>query len=130
MKIIESVKNMNDSLTLQFLKSFNDFIEETRVNPGCTGTQLLLEDELRIITDDKDKIIGFVHFTIDSNCNFINFLYVIPKFRKQGYGKKLVELSSHQKSTKLNCLYREEKARSFYENLGFEPEFIVYRKIS
>ena len=61
---------------------------------------------------------------------FINFLYVTPKFRKQGYGKKLVELSSNQKSTKLNCLYREEKARSFYENLGFEPEFIVYRKIN
>lgn len=130
MKIIESVKNMNDSLTLQFLKSFKDFIEEIRLNPGCTGTQLLLEDELRIITDDKDKIIGFVHFTVNSDYNFINFLYVIPKFRKQGYGKKLIELSSHQKSTKLNCLYREEKARSFYENLGFEPEFIVYRKIN
>ena len=130
MKIIESVKNMNDSLTLQFLKSFKDFIEEIRLNPGCTGTQLLLEDELRIITDDKDKIIGFVHFTVNSDYNFINFLYVIPKFRKQGYGKKLVELSSIQKSTKLNCLYREEKARSFYENLGFEPEFIVYRKIN
>ena len=130
MKIIESVKNMNDSLTLQFLKSFKDFIEEIRLNPGCTGTQLLLEDELRIITDDKDKIIGFVHFTVNSDYNFINFLYVIPKFRKRGYGKKLVELSSNQKSTKLNCLYREEKARSFYENLGFEPEFIVYRKIN
>ena len=130
MKIIESVKNMNDSLTLQFLKSFKDFIEEIRLNPGCTGTQLLLEDELRIITDDKDKIIGFVHFTVNSDYNFINFLYVIPKFRKKGYGKKLVELSSNQKSTELNCLYREEKARSFYENLGFEPEFIVYRKIN
>ena len=32
MKIIESVKNMNDSLTLQFLKSFKDFIEEIRLN--------------------------------------------------------------------------------------------------
>ena len=84
MKIIESVKNMNDSLTLQFLKSFKDFIEEIRLNPGCTGTQLLLEDELRIITDDKDKIIGFVHFTVNSDYNFINFLYksniVVSKF--------------------------------------------------
>ena len=43
---------------------------------------------------------------------------------------EIKDYRAFQKSTKLNCLYREEKARSFYENLGFEPEFIVYRKIN
>ena len=67
---------------------------------------------------------GFTQFTpVGKDISRLDYLFVLPKSRKQGLGTKLVQRAIHEvRSFGCSELYLENSpsSRKFYENLGFQ----------
>lgn len=74
---------------------------------------------------DRNEIIGMIQVVGDGILSFyLQYLIVIPKYRNQGIGRKLVEQALHKIEELANtdamiALFTSAKNRPFYQKLGF-----------
>ncbi|MDC3418431.1 GNAT family N-acetyltransferase [Aquibacillus salsiterrae] len=88
---------------------------------------------------DNQTLVGWVQIgdTIDNydfeKVGIITELYILPHFRKQGYGKKLIQAAltifkrRGLKRAQLN-VFAGNKAKTLYESLGFKDISTVMEK--
>lgn len=73
------------------------------------------EDKL-FIAESEGKIVGFIAF----NNEWVNHLYVLPKYQNQGLGKEfLSKAKEDSKSLSLWVFQKNTRAKEFYEKNGF-----------
>ncbi len=77
------------------------------------------------------QLVGSVMVGYEGHRGWLNYLAVLPKYQKQGYGRKLVE-KAIEELKKLGCLKVNLQVRktntsviSFYEHLGFKDDNVV-----
>ncbi len=77
------------------------------------------------------QLVGSVMVGYEGHRGWLNYLAVLPKYQKQGYGSKLVE-KAIEELKKLGCLKVNLQVRktntsaiSFYEHLGFKDDNVV-----
>ncbi len=94
-----------------------------------------------VIENEEKKLIGLVHYifhrstwTIENYC-YLQDLYVDPKHRASGLGRKLIE-AVYAEAEKNHCsrvywLTQEnnEQARMLYDRIADQTGFIQYRKL-
>ena len=80
-------------------------------------TNVILEkDEVYIVEDENDRIIGFIAF----NKDFIDHLYLLPEVQRKGLGSELIRIAfEHSDELKLWTFQENTAARSFYTKHGF-----------
>jgi ribosomal protein S18 acetylase RimI-like enzyme len=76
-------------------------------------------------------LVGSVMVGYEGHRGWLNYLAVLPKYQKQGYGRKLVE-KAIEELNRLGCLKVNLQVRktntsviSFYEHLGFKDDNVV-----
>jgi ribosomal protein S18 acetylase RimI-like enzyme len=114
--------HLNDSN--YFKEHYKTFTFEKR----CEKFNDLSEECIRIeVIEDKEKIIGYCISTIEKRVGEIDSLYVEEKYRKYGYGSKLVENAigwlKQNKCEKIIVSVAEghESVISFYMKHRFYP---------
>ncbi len=77
------------------------------------------------------QLVGSVMVGYEGHRGWLNYLAVLPKYQKRGYGSKLVE-KAIEELKKLGCLKVNLQVRktntsviSFYEHLGFKDDNVV-----
>ena len=94
------------------------------------------DNEALFVATNSNNIIAFMHLTEEKTPPFDCYvpqkysvgvdLYVLPDFRKQGVGRKLVEIAKEWTKERnadyveLNVLTENETAFNLYENTGFK----------
>lgn len=77
------------------------------------------------------KKIGVNYYFIENNNEpiiYVDSFYILPEYRKMGYGKKAIEeirKKAYSKKVELHCLYGNE-AELFYDKIGGKKLKIVY----
>jgi ribosomal protein S18 acetylase RimI-like enzyme len=75
------------------------------------------------IAKDGGKIIGFSSGMKRENFNELTAFYILPRYQRQGTGKRLAELIlewlGEDKKIAVNVVEYNEKAKFFYKKLGF-----------
>ncbi len=77
------------------------------------------------------KKIGVNYYFIENNNEpiiYVDSFYILPEYRKMGYGKKAIEeirKKAYPKKVELHCLYGNE-AELFYDKIGGKKLKIVY----
>lgn len=98
------------------------------------------EDYIFISALEKDKVIGFCYVVLNRDIfeqqkpmGLIWALRVLPEYRKQGVGKKIINyIEKHCKKqgveiTLLFCESENQPAIKFYNNIGFKEMFSMYK---
>lgn len=87
--------------------------------------KLSVQDDLFLVACDGDDIVGTVMGGYDGHRGWINYLGVLPEWRKRGVGRTLM-LDVEQRLLKLNCPKINLQIRegnypvmAFYEAIGF-----------
>lgn len=89
-----------------------------------------------IIAEDEGRVIGFVTTEVSTvyiRSGFINDLYVLPEYRKQGVGKQLLEAGLQWLKDRgvmkvtLAVHISNTEAINLYTNAGFKNEPLSYR---
>lgn len=75
---------------LDFSIDYNDFILKTIENP------LIQQRISLVLLDQNETLIGFTIAGKNENNVFIELLFVDPKYRKRGYGKKMMQWIENQ----------------------------------
>lgn len=84
--------------------------------------------------EDNNNIVGTIaSYERNSEINnepiiYIDSFYILPEYRKLGYGKKAIEeirKKAYPKKVELHCLYGNE-AELFYDKIGGRKVKIVY----
>jgi ribosomal protein S18 acetylase RimI-like enzyme len=90
--------------------------------------KLDFQPELFFIALFNGQLIGSVMVGYEGHRGWLNYLAVLPSFRKRGYGRKLVNRAIVELA-KLGCLKLNLQVRKsntsvieFYKHLGFEEE--------
>lgn len=100
-----------------------DMLERIDLYPGNV---LLAEDN----KDDHSSIIGFLEIDatrIRESAFFIRSIYILPEYRRQGIGRKLIHIILEKKCTKGQQLRVEsfgESETKFWESLGFKVHHV------
>lgn len=100
-----------------------DMLERIDLYPGNV---LLAEDN----KDGHRSIIGFIEIDatrIKESAFFIRGIYVLPEYRRQGIGRKLINTILEKKCTKGQQLRVEsfgESETKFWESLGFKVHHV------
>lgn len=97
-----------------------------------------------LILEDNNEFIGWLRYNLFwDNTPFMNMLYILDKYQKQGYGSKLVnywecEMKELGYNSVMTSTLINENAKFFYEKLGYkniggftlpnEPLEIIYFK--
>ena len=86
-------------------------------------TQKWIPENFEIIEIDE-KPIGCISIANHPDEVFIAELQILPEFQSRGIGGKLIQVEiilarRMQKTIRLQVLHKNEKARVFYERLGF-----------
>ena len=84
--------------------------------------------------EDNNNIVGTIaSYARNSEINnepiiYVDSFYILPEYRKMGYGKKAIEeirKKAYPKKVELHCLYGNE-AELFYDKIGGKKVKIVY----
>lgn len=115
--------NSSDEL-ITFYK--NVFIEKNNLNQKYNGIFLLfnkinsINQLVGFITISNDNIEGYKK--INKNSLFINEIYVLKKYRKLGYGKKIINFAIDyitNLNMKIYLSVEKLKLLDYYKKLGF-----------
>lgn len=106
--------------------------------------QLSYPTHLFLIAEKQQETVGFLHafkaqtpdnpLFIPQKFAYLSALYIQPDFRKQGFGKALVEQALiWQKNNELayfelNVLNSNPTAQAFYQSVGFTPTYQTLRR--
>jgi ribosomal protein S18 acetylase RimI-like enzyme len=104
-----------------------DYMLELIYSPSALRRQMMTEQHRFFIAELDNKPIGFASFgpLPEPNTFKLHKLYVLPGIQGKGIGKALVEfivkeLEPEKAQTLLLNVNRHNKAKTFYERLGFE----------
>jgi len=87
------------------------------------------------VVEENDKIIAYIAFGIKEDFLYIGDLYVKSKYRKRGFGKKLIEIvesaqkNLNKKNIIVNVRKRNTRAMRFYRKNGFKILKHINKKI-
>ena len=87
-------------------------------------TRQFQEQDFRVIkVDGKD--VGIMSVALESDCVFVNQLYLLPEHQGQGIGRTCMLVAMEQGSSlglqvRLQVLRVNSRAATFYARLGFE----------
>ena len=95
-----------------------------------------VSDQLFLVLECNDRIIGTVMGGYDGHRGFMNYLAINPKFRGNGYGSMLVTTIEDKLKAlgcpKIHLLIRSDNAQvsDFYTNLDYENQndIIIFGK--
>ena len=95
-------------------------------SPSALKTQMLGQKHVFIIIEEEDGPLGFASYARlgDSSTFKLHKIYVLPNQQGKGLGKAIVdfivnEIKPHQATALQLNVNRNNKAKSFYERLGF-----------
>jgi ribosomal protein S18 acetylase RimI-like enzyme len=91
-------------------------------------TQKIKEGKSKIyIIRDNNEVVGFTQCTIEPNdIGVIEYLFVLPHCRNNGYGKMLMEQAMEYfnngkiKHIRVEVVYGNDGAKRFYQQYGFK----------
>ena len=69
-----------------------------------------------------DRVVGLLAVSRDTDCSWIDQLYLLPEWVERGIGTRLLELAQSELPSpiRLYTFQCNERARCFYERRGFE----------
>lgn len=81
----------------------------------------LIRQQPFLVAENKGHLLGYSKLAPDKELWELETIYILPRFRSQGVGEKLIEasLSESQRGLWLACWEKNSKAIKFYEKLGF-----------
>lgn len=100
------------------------------------------KDSLVIVAEDKGRIVGVLKADFRKRIFYdpplegqIQEFYILPQYRRRGYGKRLLEHALEELQGKVSFITvsfpsLNTVAVSFYERFGFRPIFSVYARES
>lgn len=82
------------------------------------------EHPIFYVAEKQDKVVGFVHATVEDGKATLHRIYLNPEHQGQGIGSKLYEKAENdikEKADKieLEVLAKNQKGKSFYQKQGF-----------
>lgn len=102
----------------------NDPVEDIR-------KKVAFQPDLFFVALLDGQLVGSVMVGYEGHRGWLNYLAVLPKYQKRGYGRKLVE-KAIEELKKLGCLKVNLQVRntnasviSFYKHLGFKDDNVV-----
>ncbi len=127
----------------QIMVLYNDFVEEDRYSKHDSDSFYKViknPNNLIYIAESKGVLIGFATLSLRNVVRYpkpiaeLDELYVNPKYREKGIGRKLVE-KVEQKAKQLDCyvIYIEshndrKTAHKFYQSQGYSKYGFAFRK--
>ena len=96
----------------------HDFLEESDFAEICVLVRkdYLPNRDFTVAVDDNDRVIGF--FKVEGS--EIDSLFIAPKFRGQGLGRRFVtEAALHADNLEVEVNAQNAQAVGFYEAMGF-----------
>jgi len=124
MHLLTALADHHNKTSLYFrgfypLKPFEEIISEIskKVKDGYSIVDVIQEN---------GQIIAFSQYTIEQNLGKLEYLAVLPEYRKQGYGRLLMDrVLKYFKAKKiarieLKVAYGNNDAKKFYEYYGFQ----------
>lgn len=104
-----------DELLADFYNELSNHYEDLYYS---YAEDLINDDSIYFILNEKEKVIGFYSLSPASN-NILRYLYIIPRERNRKYGtetiNKLLEFESY---IKLTCHKNNKKAIRFYNKFN------------
>lgn len=90
--------------------------------------KLAFQPDLFFIAIRDERVVGSVMVGYEGHRGWINYLAVLPKFQKRGYGRKLMNIAVSSLK-RLGCVKVNLQVRAnntalidFYKHLGFQVE--------
>jgi ribosomal protein S18 acetylase RimI-like enzyme len=137
---ISRIKNLWERLNKVHLEDstyFKDHYANLSFDERCENFSTKSSNEIQIdLLADNDKTVGYCISTINNNIGEIDSLFIADKYRKSGYGKRLVErcmdcfgLNNCEK-IQVSVAEGHESVFGFYEQFGFYPRltYLMQRK--
>ena len=124
MHLLTALADHHNKTSLNFnglypLKPFEKIISEIsqKVKDGYSKVDVIIEN---------GRIIAFCQYTIEQNLGKLEYLAVLPEYRKRGYGRILMDRVLQYFKAKnivrieLKVVYGNNNAKEFYEYYGFK----------
>ena len=133
----EDVPSLNHVVTVAWNETYKGIVpdevleelksnEEERIEKGLSRFS---DDETTIVLEIDNEVVGFSHYAEANQDIFpdhgeIRALYIISKYKGQGFGRKLVEESIKELKKMgfnkmiISCLRDNLPANEFYEHIG------------
>ena len=131
----EIVKNINPTIKPLYLKPYFQVYKFLQNNLHLVRTEEFLKEKLKEFPQYfkglylDDKLIGVIQGYPRDDYILISEIAIDQKFRKKGYGSKLVkafEKEIHNKKIKVGA---QDNSISFYKSLNFKPSiFMQFKK--
>ncbi len=103
---------------------FKGFFTPESLERGREGLKNIPENETFVVAKEGDKVIGLCRLVKTDTENRLQSIYVLPDFQGKGVGKMLWENVKddldHEKPTYVALADYNERARAFYEKIGFK----------
>lgn len=96
--------------------------------------KMIQEDEIVVLYNENREIIGATRIRGEHNNGYLEYLAIHPKYRKNNYGKAILDWSIQEKSWKSIRIFvnkKQEKLIAFYERNRYNKtgkELYQYRK--
>ena len=139
-----TIEDIDNNLLNLYIDGYNIHYEGRKdVFPNKSREELstdlhrLVNDgnEVVFVLIDNDKIVGYLAFEIKHfNIMWIDQFIIDNEYRNKGYGKYFINemfkyaRKNNYKRVELNCWVFNNNAISFYEELGFREQRIIYEK--
>lgn len=142
-KDVERIVEINIDSWISTYKKFipMEILEERKANKNKIiekWKKIVKDEESFYIIKDDDEIFGFVSFGESHNDKYKDYgeiysIYLMDKYHKKGYGKKLIEFSINKLKEKykkviVNC-FTDNPAIKFYEKQGAKPIEKIYQEL-
>lgn len=153
-KVITDPQNINlQQVEILFNNMYAEMLQQgLALSLNENGSTLWLESVKRmvnrmgilLIATKGDEVVGFAQASLkfapdylgSVKIGFINHVFVLPELRKEGVGKKLINLlikllkEKEIHSVELQVLSKNSIGRKFWNEMGFKEELLQMRKLN
>lgn len=128
---LKDTKELDNLLSLLIedeKENYDSTIKSTKVE-NYYENMIIRDNNVIFLSEENNKILGYVFIKTPENIAIINALYVLPEERGKGIASHLLELAinwikeNNIKNMEISVLSKNTRAKELYKKFGFNEIF-------